>query len=128
MPRRSERTGDDTLPLVEEELRIDKREVATGRVTVKTVTDVSEEIARATLEGETVEVTRVPVGREVEAAPNISTDGDLTIIPVLEEVLVVEKRLMLKEEIHLRRRATREEVEVPVKLRRQRAVMDRNKS
>jgi len=28
-------------------------------------------------------------------------EGDTIIIPVLEEVLVVEKRLMLKEEIHI---------------------------
>ena len=30
-------------------------------------------------------------------------EGDVTIIPVLEEIVVVEKRLVLKEELHVRR-------------------------
>ena len=51
-------------------------------------------------------------------------DG-VTIIPVLEEILVVEKRLVLKEEVHIRRSTAGEEVEVPVTLRRQRAVVER---
>jgi stress response protein YsnF len=114
----------DALSIVEEELRVEKRQVATGRVTVRTRTEVSDEVARATLEGETVEVTRVPVNREIDAAPSIRTEGDVTIIPVVEEVVVVEKRIVLKEEIHLRRTVTREDVAVPVKLRKQRATVE----
>jgi stress response protein YsnF len=55
----------------------------------------------------------------------VRTEGDVTILPVVEEVLVVETRLLLKEEIHVRRTATRETVEIPVTLRRQRAVVER---
>jgi uncharacterized protein (TIGR02271 family) len=115
----------EAVPIVEEELRVEKRKVGTGKVKVRTITEVSDEIARATLEGESVEVTRVPVNREVDSAPVVRTEGDLTIIPVLEEIVVVEKRLVLKEEIHLRRTVTREDVEVPVQLRKQRAVVER---
>ena len=114
----------DALSIVEEELRVEKRQVATGRVTVRTTTEVSDEVARATLEGETVEVTRVPINREIDAAPSIRTEGDVTIIPVVEEVVLIEKRLVLKEEIHLRRTVTREDVAVPVKLRKQRATVE----
>ena len=117
----------DALSIVEEELRVEKRQVATGRVTVRTTTEISEEVARATLEGETVEVTRVPVNREIDVAPSIRTEGDMTIIPVVEEVVVIEKRLVLKEEIHLRRTVTREDVAVPVKLRKQRARVEHDK-
>jgi stress response protein YsnF len=49
----------------------------------------------------------------------------VTIVPVLEEVLVVEKRLVLKEELHIRRRVDTESVEVPVTLRKQRAIIER---
>jgi stress response protein YsnF len=49
----------------------------------------------------------------------------VTIIPVLEEVLVVEKRLILKEEVHIRQTTSGEAVEVPVTLRRQHAVVER---
>ena len=117
----------DALSIAEEELHIEKRQVATGRVTVRTTTEVSEEVARATLAGESVEVTRVPVNREIDAAPSIRTDGEVTIIPVVEEVIVVEKRLVLKEEIHLRRTVTREDVAVPVKLRKERVIIERDK-
>jgi hypothetical protein len=52
----------DGIPLAEEEVRIDKREVPTGRVRVRTATEVVEELARATLDEDVVEVTRVAGG------------------------------------------------------------------
>jgi stress response protein YsnF len=51
--------------------------------------------------------------------------GGVTIIPVLEEVPVVEKRLVLKREIRISRRSTWETVEIPVTLRKQRAKVER---
>lgn len=83
----------NTLAIMEEELRVEKRQVATGKVRVRTTTELAEELARATLQGESVEVTRVPVDREITVAPSVRTEGEVTIIPVIEEVLVVEKRL-----------------------------------
>jgi uncharacterized protein (TIGR02271 family) len=115
----------ETLALVEEALRVDKREVTSGRVRIETVTDTVEELARATLDEETVEVTRVPIGREVSAAPAVRTEDGVVIVPVMEEIVIVEKRLVLKEELHIRRQVTQENVEVPVTLRKQRAVVER---
>jgi uncharacterized protein (TIGR02271 family) len=115
------------LPVMEEELRVDKREVVTGKIQVRTVVESFEKVARATLEGEEIEVTRVPIGKELKNIPEQRTEGDVLIIPVVEEVLVVEKRLVLKEELHMRRRTTREDVEVPVTLRKQRAVVERTR-
>ena len=119
------RVSEETIALAEEVLKVGKREVVTGRVRVRTETETVETAARADLEGESVEVTRVPRDEFVEAAPPVRTEGDVTILPVVEEVLVVETRLLLKEEIHVRRTATRETVEIPVTLRRQRAVVER---
>jgi stress response protein YsnF len=117
--------SEEVIPLVEETATVEKREVVTGRVRVQTVTDTVEELAHADVQRESVEVTRVSVDRMVETAPEIRTEGDVTIVPVLEEVLVVEKRLLLKEELHIRRRVAAETVEVPVTLRKQRAVVER---
>jgi uncharacterized protein (TIGR02271 family) len=117
--------SEEVIPLVEETASIGKRELVTGRVRVQTVTDTVEELARADMQQETVEVTRVPIDRMVETTPDIRTEGEVTILPVVEEVLVVEKRLVLKEELHIRRRATTETVEVPVTLRKQRAIVER---
>ena len=120
--------AEEVVPVVEETASVSKCEVATGRVRVRTVTDTVEEMARASVQREDVEVTRVPIDKVVDTAPEIRTDGDVTIVPVLEEVLVVTKQLVLKEELHIRRRIETETVEVPVTLRKQRAIMEREAS
>ncbi|MDG9793626.1 MULTISPECIES: YsnF/AvaK domain-containing protein [Brucella] len=117
---------DEKLSLIEEQLVIDKRAVRDGSVRVSTKTEFVTEAAEARLDSENVEVTRVAIGREVSEAPAVRTDGDVTIVPVVEEVLVVEKRLMLVEEIHIRRVATTEDVTIPVELRKQRATIERD--
>jgi uncharacterized protein (TIGR02271 family) len=115
----------EVIALAEEEVRLDKRMVTTGKVRVRTIVDVETELAKATLDGETVEVTRVPINRIVDQAPGIRVEDNVTIIPVLEEILIVEKRLVLKEEVHIRKLATTEDVEIPVELRKQHAVIER---
>jgi stress response protein YsnF len=117
--------GDVTVPIVEEVAALSKRERVTGRVRVSTTVDEVEEVVRAALRTDAVEVTRVPVDRPVDSVPAVRTEGDVTIVPIFEEVLVVEKRLVLKEELHIRRTTTTETVEEPVRLRRQRAVVER---
>lgn len=98
---------EEIVPLVEERVRIDKR-VREGRsVTVRTrpVTEtvvLSEPVVR-----EHVAVERVPIDRVVQEMPAIREEGDLTIIPVVEERVRVIVELVLREEVHLRR--TREE-------------------
>src|SRR3712207_6259713 len=77
---------EEVLPLVEETATVHKREVVTGRVRVRTVTDTAEELAKANLQSDSVEVTRVPVDQVVDTAPEIRIEGDVTIVPVLEEV------------------------------------------
>jgi len=114
-----------TLQVTEEDLRVEKRSVVTGKVRVKTVTESFDEVVREALQTEEVEITHVQVGKEVQSAPEVRTEGDTTIIPVVAEVLVVEKRLFIKEEIHIRRKGSKESVEVPVTLRKQRVVVER---
>jgi len=116
------------IPVGEETTRIGKRAVEKGRVRVSTHTETVEQVLCETLRGDAVGVTRVPINRTIaegEPAPQVRDEGGVTIIPVLEEVLVVEKRLVLKEEVHIRRTTSGENVEVPVTLRRQRAVVER---
>ena len=116
------------LPLMEETARIDKQAVETGRVRVSTRTETVEQVLRESLRSQTVEVTRVPINRtlsEGEVPPVVHEENGVTVIPVLEEILVVEKRLVLKEEVHIRRSSADEDVEVPVTLRKQRAVVER---
>ena len=123
----SETDKPDTLviPIVEEEARIAKRQVVSGRVIVKTTVDTEERILKEMLSLETVEVERIPINRVVDTVPQIRTDGDVTIVPVFEERLVVEKQLVLVEEVRIRRTASVENVEVPITLRKERATVER---
>jgi uncharacterized protein (TIGR02271 family) len=114
-----------TYPVVEESAHIEKRAIPSGKVRIQTPVDESSELASATLEEQKVEVTRVPVNKPVETAPAVRTENDTVIIPVMEEVLVVRKQLILREELHIRRRVVEEQVNVPVSLRRQRVVVTR---
>ena len=114
-----------TLQVVEERLAIEKRVVVGDIVRVSTTTEVVEAIAEIELDRYHVEVTRVPVGRVVEEAPLARAEGDITIVPVIEERLVVVKQLFLKEELHIRHVIEREVKREPVTLRRQRATVER---
>jgi stress response protein YsnF len=116
------------IPVVEEEASIDKRRETSGMVSVTTRTRTFEAIASADLERSHVTVRRVTIEQEVDAVPTIREEGDTTIIPVIEEILVVEKRLVLKEEIHLTRLKTTEHVELPVTLRKQVAAVERTEN
>lgn len=118
--------GIPSVPLLEERVNIDKRTVTTGKVRIITHTETVEELVRAVLEGEEADVVTVEVDQTVSGpAPRIRTENGVTIIPVLEEVLVVEKRLVLKREIRIRKRSTLQTIELPVKLRKQQAKVER---
>ena len=113
------------IPIVEETVRIDKRQTVSGKVRVRTEVNSVEQVVRETLTDETVEVTRVPINRRIEQIPEVRTENGVTILPVIEERLVVEKQLFLKEELHIRRDVNTETVEVPVTLRSERAIVER---
>lgn len=105
MPGENE-TGSETLrvPVFQEDVQIDKQLVETGRgVRInKTVAEHPIHIDESLLR-EGVEVTHVPIDRIVafDQAPQTRYEGDTLIVPILEEVLVVERRLRIKEELHI---------------------------
>jgi hypothetical protein len=53
---------------------------------------------------EQASVERVAVNRIVDAYPQVREEGDTTVVPVVEEVLIIQKRLMLKEEVRITRK------------------------
>ncbi len=89
------------IPVLEEQIHVEKRQVETGRVRIiKRVHERDEEVD-VPLIHEEVHVERVPINEFVDEAPEIRREGATLIMPVMEEVLVVEKRLRLKEEVHI---------------------------
>lgn len=116
MATRPDDTGDDgrragpddtpapTVTAVEEQLQVATREVETGRVRLSKRVELREETVDVPLLREEVEVRRVAVGRELDAPVDVRHEGDVMIVPVMEEVLVLRKQLVLKEELHVSRR------------------------
>ena len=99
------------IPVIEETINVVKRPVEKGRVRIVKTVQEREEVVDVPLMEEEVEVNHVPVNRLVDHTEAVRHEGDTMIVPVYEEVLVVRKRLMLKEELHITRR--RREVNRP---------------
>ena len=116
------------IPLVEERLEVSKKQVETGRVRVRVEVDEREEIVPAKLARDEVEIERVARNEPLAELPSVRLEGNVTIIPVVEEQVVVEKRLVLVEEIHIRRKTTTVVEGVPVMLRSERAEIERERT
>ena len=119
-------SDDETkLQLFAEELSVAKETLETGRVRVSTRTHEREVVVDEDLARERVEIETIPVGLQINTVPQVRQEGDTTIIPVVEEQLVVERRLMLKEEVRITRVRSTERHQEKVKLRYQEAVVTR---
>jgi uncharacterized protein (TIGR02271 family) len=102
---------DLVIPVIEEQVRISRQELPRGVVRItKQVHERIEEIDEPHFR-ENVHVERVPLNQVLEELAEPRVEGDTLIIPVMEEVLVVEKRILLKEEIHVTK--LREEIHEP---------------
>ena len=115
-----------TIPLVEERLSVAKEMVESGRVRVRVRVEEREETITEHLTRDELQIERVPRNVRLAEVPHVRLEGNTTIVPVVEEVLVVEKALMLVEEIHICRRSVSEPTEIPIKLRAERAEVDRD--
>jgi uncharacterized protein (TIGR02271 family) len=116
------------LPLMEEALRVGKRRVEAGRVRVSLTTETEERLVSEMLRSDRVEVERITIDREIspgEVTPSVRNEDGVVIVPVFEEVLVIEKRLVLREEIRLRIAVSADPAEQTVSLRRQRVEVER---
>jgi uncharacterized protein (TIGR02271 family) len=91
------------IPVIQEQTTVTKRVIETGKVHIAKRLREYEELVDIPHFQEEVRVERVPVNQFIDDAPQVRTEGDVTIIPVLEERYVVEKRLFLTEELHIRK-------------------------
>ncbi|MEQ5787013.1 YsnF/AvaK domain-containing protein [Erythrobacter sp. NFXS35] len=116
-PQRKPDVDEEIIPVIEERARVEKILDKGRTVTVRT-RPVTETITRSeTLQHENVTVERVPVGKTVTEVPAVREEGDVTIIPVIEERLRVIVDLVVREEIHLRRTRTKVVEDLEVELR-----------
>jgi uncharacterized protein (TIGR02271 family) len=112
------------IPIIEEELLVEKRLIESGGVTVSKHVHEHEEVIDEPLRQEQVTVERHPINQRVETAPSIRREGTTLIIPIVEEILVVEKQLFLKEELHIILQQTEVRQSQRVKMRREEAIVN----
>ena len=74
--------------------------------------------------GRTSTSSAMPINQIVSEAPQPRYEGDVYVVPVVEEVLVIEKRLMLKEEVRIRRTQTETHQPQQVTVRAEEVVME----
>lgn len=119
---------DDRMHEVEEPITIHRHEevlepvqtpVERGVVRVQRRVETVPSEIMAEVGHDEVMVERVEIGEFIESAPQPRKDGETWIIPVVEEQLVVSKRLVLKEEIRLTRRRVTESVPISDTVQRQ---------
>lgn len=119
-------TADSTsIPLSREELSVATRWTETGRVRIsKTVHELPQQV-ESLLGEENVEVERIPMDQLVEQAPAARYEGDTLVVPVIEEVLVVEKRFRIKEELRITKVRTEVMHSATVPVRVEEAIVER---
>ena len=85
------------IPVLEEIIEVTTRKVETGRVRVSVKVEEYEYAIDTSGWVEELAVERVPVNRVVNPArpPTVRQEGDTLIIPVFEETLILEKKLVL---------------------------------
>jgi uncharacterized protein (TIGR02271 family) len=113
------------IPVVAEQLDVQKRVVETGKVRITKVVREREALVDESLVREEVEITRVPIQRVVDGPIPVRYEDDTVVISILEEVLVVEKRLMLKEELHIRKQCREAHQPQQITLRSEEARIER---
>ena len=115
----------EVVPILAEELSVAKEVVETGRVRLNVVTRTHEELVDEMLTDEIAEVEHVAIGKPVDSMPQVRREGDTTIVPVVEEEVVVQRRLVLKEEIRIRLVRTARRHQERVAVHRQEAIVTR---
>ncbi|NJC24758.1 YsnF/AvaK domain-containing protein [Neolewinella antarctica] len=120
-------TTNIVVPVIEERLTIDKVETVTGQVNVSVSPSTTLHSEAVELSSTTYRQETHPVDRLVDERPEIRYEGNITIIPVIQEEVIMVKRLRLVEEIYLIKETSTENVTKEIELRKDVVTINRDK-
>ena len=120
-----EDSNEVVVPVVAEELHADAIPVQTGGVRVTKRVEGHDEIIEQELRKGRVEIKRIKTDRVVDGPQPVHRSGNTLIIPVVAEVLRVQKEWVVTEEIHLTQVEERETVQQNVRVNREEARIER---
>jgi len=109
-----------TIPVINEELLVSSKTVETGRVLISKKVFEEESVINSMIRSEEVIVEKKEINQYVDVAPEaVRQEGNVTIISVVKEVLVIEKRLLLVEELHITKHQKEESVVISETVRKE---------
>ena len=108
-----------SLNVLQEQVNIDKKIVESGKVVIHKKVHKEDKDVEVPVSHEEVEIKKVTVNKYVTEAPDVRYEGNTTIIPVIKEVAVIEKKLLLVEEIHVIKHVVEKTEEHIVPLRKE---------
>ena len=111
--------GEKVIPVIEEQLEVERRKIPTGKVLIHKKVDADEITIDEPVLHERYDIERVPVNRVIDEPIEPYYEGDTFVLPVLEEVVVVEKKLLLREEVRVTRKREVERDAQKVTVRRE---------
>lgn len=124
-----ELTGERTIGLKEEQVKIGKREIESGGVRLRKVVRTETVNQPVELRREEIVIERVPVNETTQAATGVTAEGfkeEDIFIPLRREEPVVQKAAILREQVRVGKRAELEHQEVSEQVRREELEIDRN--
>ena len=125
MKNKQENPRDLSFNVMEEQAHINKEVVENAKVRIVKKVHEEEATVDVSARNEAVKVERFPMDKYVDAAPVIRYEGNTMIVPVVQEVVVVQKRLLLVEEVHITKGVAIEKEEKTMPLRREEIIVER---
>jgi uncharacterized protein (TIGR02271 family) len=110
------------IPVVAEELTVETYKVARAKVRVHKRVETREEVVDTPVIQEEVVVEHIPINKIIKDGDNVPTareEAGVLIIPIIEEVLVVQKQLVVREEVRMSKRRKTTSTPQTVVLRRE---------
>jgi uncharacterized protein (TIGR02271 family) len=116
-----------SVPVIEEFVEVEKRTVDQSGYRLTKQVETRQETVDELLRNHRVSIERRPVGTQLALAdmPQPHYEGQTLVIPVIEEILVTEKRLILVEEVRITPVETTHRTQQNVELRKEKVEIER---
>lgn len=114
-----------TINVIKEEVHVHKEIVEKGTVRITKKVHETNETIKTSVNNEDVQVEKIPVNKYVDSYPEVRYEGETMIVPVVKEVAVIEKKLLLVEEVHIIRRTITSQEEQILPLRHEEIIVER---
>jgi len=116
-----------SIPVTEERVNVEKKIIETGKVKISKIVNVDTETFNLVHIQDDIQIERIAINEFVQSPPPpLRYEGDTIIIPVLKEVMVTEKRLLLIEEVRLTKRKVESKESQEVLLRKEEIKVQRS--